>query len=210
MQKPLTIKHFVVFKGSYVFLKQVTNYHPHLFSQCLAFSCASLPWSCPIFYIALSNVCIVMHNVCCVMHFYAARAKPAPEGEPCPVCVSTCPPLVCMPCGWMPCCLSSSPTTKERLQANLQCNKCLFAFAFFCACVFFLTLDVYLLHLIDLCDSLSKLLCKLPELLSARGAETYQLLLLWGKWAQHGDAMGIVWWETQTKCVKEKKELLLP
>lgn len=69
MQKPLTIKHFVVFRGSYVFLKQVTNYHSHLFSQCLAFSCASLPWSCPIFYIALSNVCIVMHNVCCVMHF---------------------------------------------------------------------------------------------------------------------------------------------
>lgn len=73
-----------------------------------------------------------------------------------------------------------------------------------CACALILTLDVYLLHLIDLCDSLSKLLCKLPELFSARGAETHQLLLLWGKRAQHGDAMGVVWWETQTKCQREK------
>lgn len=59
-------------------------------------------------------------------------------------------------------------------------------------CASFLTLDVYLLHLVDLCDSLSELLSKFPELFSARGAETYQLFLLGGKRAQHGDAMGVV------------------
>lgn len=60
---------------------------------------------------------------------------------------------------------------------TLQCFMCLFAFKFV-ECVCFLTLDVYLLHLVDLCDSFSELLGKLPELFSARGAETYQLLLL--------------------------------
>lgn len=65
----------------------------------------------------------------------------------------------------------------------------------------FLTLDVYLLHFIDLCNCLSELLCKLPELFSTRGAETHQLLLLWRKRAQHGDAMGIVWWENQRERV---------
>lgn len=49
---------------------------------------------------------------------------------------------------------------------------------FVCVCAVVLTLDVDLLHLINLCNSLSKLLCKLPELLSARGAEAHQLLLL--------------------------------
>lgn len=58
--------------------------------------------------------------------FYAARAKLAPEGEPCPVCVSTCPPLVCMPLGWMPCCLSNSPATQEkRLKAAISSSDCL-------------------------------------------------------------------------------------
>ena len=47
-----------------------------------------------------------------------------------------------------------------------------------CVCVLPLTLDVYLLHLVDLCDGLSELLGKLPELVSTRGAETHQLLLL--------------------------------
>lgn len=134
--------------------------------------------------------------------FYTAQAQPAPVGEPCPVCVSTCPPLVCMPCGWMPCCLSSSPTIKKKIATNLTVQYVFICIC--CACALILTLDVYLLHLIDLCDSLSKLLCKLPELFSTRGAETHQLLLLWGKRAQHGDAMGVVWWETQTKRQREK------
>lgn len=64
-----------------------------------------------------------------------------------------------------------------------------------CVCVLFLTLDVYLLHLIDFCDGLPKLFCKFPELFSTRGAETHELLLLWGKRAQHGDAMCVVWGE---------------
>lgn len=97
--------------------------------------------------------------------------------------------------GWMPCCLSSSPMKKQEklsLRPTSQCSVCLFV-CVLCICAFILTLDVYLLHLIDLCNSLSKLLCKLPELVSARGAKTHQLLLLWGKRAQHGDAMGVVW-----------------
>lgn len=69
-----------------------------------------------------------------------------------------------------------------------------------------LTLDVYLLHLIDLCDRLSELLCKLPELFSARGAETHQLLLLWGKRAQHGDAMGVVWWDNNNNNKVSKRK----
>lgn len=90
-------------------------------------------------------------------------------------------------------------TRKTKLATDLtvQC-VCLFV-CVLCICAFILTLDVYLLHLIDLRNSLSELLCKLPELLSARGAKTHQLLLLWGKRAQHGDAMGIVW-----KCQSER------
>lgn len=47
-------------------------------------------------------------------------------------------------------------------------------------CVFavVLTLDVYLFHLINLRNSLSELLGKLPELVAARGAEAHQLFLL--------------------------------
>ena len=134
--------------------------------------------------------------------FYAAWAKSVPEGEPCPVCVSTCPPLVCMPCGWMPCCLSNSPRNQERETATSHILYGTFVFASAHAEVCFLlslTLDVYLFHLVDLCDGLPELLCKLPELFSAGGAEAHQLLLLWGKWAQHSDAMGVVWWETPTE-----------
>lgn len=57
---------------------------------------------------------------------------------------------------------------------------------FICVCVgvcvgtraLFLTLNVYLLHLIDFCDGLPKLFCKFPELFSAWGAEAHQLLFL--------------------------------
>lgn len=58
--------------------------------------------------------------------------KTAPAGEPCPVCVSTCPPLVCMPCGWMPCCLSSSPA-KHRCQLSVHCSIYLFVCVHLCA-----------------------------------------------------------------------------
>lgn len=47
-----------------------------------------------------------------------------------------------------------------------------------CVCAVFLTLDVYLLHLIDFCDGFPKLFCKLPEFVSTWGAEAHQLLLL--------------------------------
>lgn len=47
-----------------------------------------------------------------------------------------------------------------------------------CVCALFLTLDVYLLHLIDFCDGFPKLFCKLPQLFSTWGAEAHQLLLL--------------------------------
>lgn len=54
------------------------------------------------------------------------------------------------------------------------------------------TLDVNLLHLVDLSDGLSELLGEPPELLPAGGAEAHQLLLLRGEGTQHGDAVGIV------------------
>ena len=66
---------------------------------------------------------------------------------------------------------------------------CVFA----CVRVSILTLDVDLLHLVDLGDGLSQLLGKLAQLLSAGGAETDQLFLLGGERAQHGDAMSIAW-----------------
>lgn len=72
-----------------------------------------------------------------------------------------------------------------------------------CVCVRFatstsLTLDVYVLHLIDFGNGLSQLLGKFPQLLSAWRAKADQLLLLGGKRAQHGDAMGVVWCQTKT------------
>jgi len=55
------------------------------------------------------------------------------------------------------------------------------------------TLDVNLLHLVDLGDGLPELLSEPPELLSAGGAEAHQLLLFGGEGTQHGDAVGIVY-----------------
>ena len=64
-----------------------------------------------------------------------------------------------------------------------------------CVCmrVSILTLDVDLLHLVDLGDGLSQLLGKPAQLLSAGGAETDQLFLLGGEGAQHGDAVSVAW-----------------
>lgn len=132
-----------------------------------------------------------MHNVCCVMHFMLheqnQHLRESHVLYVCPLARHWC---ACHVTG----CLVASPVP---LQWNKDCKQPYSAIGIciciICLCVFFLTLDVYLLHLIDLCDSLSKLLCKLPELLSTWGAETYQLLLLWCKWAQHCDAMGVVW-----------------
>lgn len=71
------------------------------------------------------------------------------------------------------------PYNKRKMAANLTLHGVFICISFcVCACALFLTLDVNLLHLIDLCDSLPELLGKLPELLSTRGAEAHQLLLL--------------------------------
>lgn len=93
-----------------------------LFSVCLAFFhqvvlISPLPW------VIYALLC-VMFAASCILH--CMSKKTAPAGEPCPVCVSTCPPLVCMPCGWMPCCLSSSPakqifSTVHPLQRTCVC-----------------------------------------------------------------------------------------
>lgn len=145
----------------------------------------------------LSTVCMIISNVCSVMHFMLREQNQHLRESRvlcvCPLAHHCC---VCHVAG----CLAVSPIPlwhqREKLKLVQQSP-------YVCVCILHklrcvsLTLDVYLLHFVDLCNCLSELLCKLPELLSTRGAETHQLLLLWGKGAQHGDAMGIVWWETQ-------------
>lgn len=136
-------------------------------------------------------ICIVMHNVCCNMHFKLHEPKKQHLQGSHVLCV--CP----LARHWCVCCVagclvaSQAPLQKQRLQPDVY--LCLWACVYVCVCGFFLTLDVYLLHLIDFCDSFPKLFCKFPELFSAWGAEAHQLLLLWGKGAQHGDAMCVVW-----------------
>lgn len=135
-----------------------------------------------------------MCNVCSVIlhkhkqHLRASRVRCVrPLGHRwCVCCVAGC--LVAFP---VPLQKNKTKQGKRRLRPTLRRSVCLFV-GVLCMCAFILTLDVYLLHLIDLCNGLSELLRELPELLSARGAKTHQLLLLRGKRAQHGDAMGVV------------------
>lgn len=163
------------------------------------FSYTSLPWSSPIFYMPLSTVCTVISNVCSVMHFMLREQNQHLKESRvlcvCPLARHCC---ACHVAG----CLAASPIPlwhqKEKLKPAQQSPYvCVCNCTNWGVCPSSLTLDVYLLHFVDLCNCLSELLCKLPELFSAWGAETHQLLLLWGKRAQHGDAMGIVWWEAQ-------------
>lgn len=92
----------------------------------------------------------------------------------------------------MPCCRSNSPETQVRGIVTVCPCTARVSVLHLRRVRSALTLDVYLLHLVDLGDGLSELLCELPELLSARRAETHQLLLLGGERAHHGDAVGVV------------------
>lgn len=104
-----------------------------IFSVCLAFFhqvvlISPLPW------VIYALLC-VMFAASCILH--CMSKKTAPAGEPCPVCVSTCPPLVCMPCGWMPCCLSSSPAKQIFLTVHpLQRTYACVCVCYECVCSF--------------------------------------------------------------------------
>lgn len=93
-------------------------------------------------------------------------------------------------------CLVASPTPLEQQKKEIESLQSATQWrVLYCICrlrACFLTLNVYLLHLVDLCDGFPELLRKLPELLSARRAETHQLLLLGGKRAHHGDAVSVI------------------
>lgn len=66
-----------------------------------------------------------------------------------------------------------------------------------------LTLYAYLLHLWHLCDWFLQVFDKLEQLLSTLGTEIKYLFLVWAKWWEDGNTMGIVWgaahWVIDTK-----------
>ena len=121
-----------------------------------------------------------MRNVFCVVNFMLHEQNQHLRESrvlcACPLARHWC---VCRVAG----CLAVSPVPLQHKEQKLQpatyiTEQCEFVYIMRNTFASFLTLDVYLLHFVDLCDRLSELLGKLPELLSARGAETHQLLLL--------------------------------
>lgn len=143
----------------------------------VSFIHAPLPWTCSIFPLVIYSLSWLIYSVLRILS-HLGRTSTWGRAVSC-VCVHL--PAIGVYAMWL--------NTLLPLQFPYNTRNRGFSQFYLCMCISFacvevrmlLTLDVYLLHLIDLCDSLSELLCKLPELLSTWGAETHQLLLFWGK-----------------------------
>lgn len=121
-----------------------------------------------------------MRNVGCNMHFTLHEQKNSTcRGAVSCVCVHL--PAIGVYAVWLDALLPLQLPCKTEISTVHPLQH-----IFICVCVgvcvgtraLFLTLNVYLLHLIDFCDGLPKLFCKFPELFSAWGAEAHQLLFL--------------------------------
>lgn len=114
------------------------------FSVWWAFSCTHLPWSSPIFYIALNNVCIVMSNVCGVVHF-CCMSKTSTWGRAVS-CVYVHLPAIGVYAVWLDALLPLQfpYTTKKQIAISHLQSQCVFV----CTCL----MCVLRLHWMCICS----------------------------------------------------------